>query len=362
VRDWFVTRYPESLWQVAVTLAIVASSVAIALLARLAWRFIFLPIARRTPTNADRLLLERTEKPVSIALVCIGAHVAMQRLVRIPPFDQGFTAHIVEESVGVLLVLAAALVANAALAALLTWYLTDIASRTQNEVDQHVARVIGRVLRVLILFIAATIIMGHFNIKMGAVLGAAGVASLAVALAAQDTVANMISGFMILFDRPFRIGDRIELANGRVGDVCTIGFRSTRIRSLDNRILVIPNSELSKLLVINHSEPDASEVVRLPLAVAYGTDPQRVKDLVNGILAAQSHVLPEPAPGVHFTSFGDSALQFLVVFHIDDFRERIAVVDAVHTRIAATFAAAGIKIPFPQRDVNIRSGGAPLHV
>jgi len=362
VHDWLVTRYPESMWQIAISLLIVAGAVGIALLARLAWRFVFLPIARRTPTNADQILLQRTERPVFIALICIGAHVAMQRLVRIPPFDQNFSARIVEEVFSVLLVLAIALVVNAALAAVLAWYLTDIAVRTHTDLDQRLAPVIGRALRALVFFIAATVVLGHFNIKIGALLGAAGVASLAVALAAQDTFANMISGFMILFDRPFRIGDRIELANGRVGDVRTIGMRSTRIRSVDNRILVIPNSELSKLLVVNHSEPDPSEVVRLQLGVARDTDPQRVKDLVGGILAAQPHVLQEPKPQVLFTSFGDSALQFQMVFHLESFRERDGVVDAVYTQIAATFASEGIMIPYPQRELHFRSGGAPLRV
>lgn len=360
MHDWIVTRYPESVWQIAVTIAIAAASVGIALLTRLAWRWVFLPIARRTPTNVDQLLLQRTEKPVFIALVVIGAHVAMQHLVRIPPFDESFSAHIVEEAFSVLLVLALALVVNAALSALLSWYLADVAVRTQTDLDQRLVPLIGRALRVLILFIAATVILGHFNVKIGALLGAAGVASLAVALAAQDTVANMISGFMILFDRPFRLGDRIELANGRIGDVRAIGLRSTRIRSIDNRILVIPNSELSKVLVINHSEPDASEVVRLPLGVGHDTDPQRVKDLVGGILAAQPHVLQQPEPRVQFTSVGDSALQFIVVFHVDDFRERDAVVDAVHSQIATNFATAGIKFPHPQRDLHIRNGGAPV--
>jgi len=362
VRDWFVTRYPEHLWQLAITLLIVASSVAIALLLRLAWRFAFLPVARRTQTNVDQMLLERTAKPASFALVCVGAQIAMQRLVRIPPFDQSFVAYLVAEAVGVLFVLALALVANAVLTALLSWYLTDVASRMHSDLDRRLVPVIGRILRLVILFIAAMVILGHFDIKIGAVLGAAGVASIALALAAQDTVANMVSGLMIVFDRPFRVGDRIELASGRLGDVHAIGIRSTRIRSLENRILVIPNSELSKSSVINHSEPDPTEIVRLSLGVAYGTDPQRVKDLVRGILKAQPRVLTEPAPNVQFTSFGDSALQFLAIFRVDDFRERPAVVDEVNTRIAALFAAEGIEIPFPQRDVHIRSGGAPLRV
>lgn len=356
MKDWFTGRYPEELWHAIVTLGFVLGAYVLAWIVRLVWRGALLPIARRTSTKFDQILLQKTEFPVFLAVVCLGAHVGMQRLVRIETLASSFYLNIVEETVGVLLILAMALVANAVLSAVLEWYLTEIAVRTQTDIDNQLVPIFGRVLRIIIFFIALTIILGQFEVKITAILGAAGVASLAVALAAQETIANMISGFTILVDRPFRVGDRIELGDGRIGDVREIGLRSTKILSFDNTVLIIPNSEISKSSVINHSYPDPTFRVRTMVSVAYGTDPDRVKSVLLEIAAANPKILEEPLPVVHFREFGDSSLNFLFTFSIADLLERFVVLDAVNTAIARRFAEGGIEIPFPQRDLHLRSG------
>jgi len=149
------------------------------------------------------------------------------------------------------------------------------AKKTSSTVNEAVFPILNRLVMILILCIAVVFSLGHFGVDVSSLLVFLGGGSVAIALAAQETLANMIAGFVIMFDRPFRLGDRIKLPSGEIGDVHEIGLRSTKILDFDNNIIVSPNAELTKTKIINYSYPRNEIRVVVEVKVAYGTSIER---------------------------------------------------------------------------------------
>jgi small-conductance mechanosensitive channel len=175
-------------------------------------------------------------------------------------------------------------------------------------------------------------------------------------MAAKDTLAHMISGFTLMLDRPFRIGDRIQLAGGQVGDVLDIGLRSTKIKTLDSQQLVIPNSDLCNTMVTNQSFPDKRAKGRVIVGVAYGSDVEQVKRVLMEVALEVELVLRDPAPESFFISFGDSALVMNLFFWVEHHSDLMAVSDRINTLIIKRFRENNIQIPFPTRAVIMDKG------
>src|SRR6185369_4813829 len=162
-------------------------------------------------------------------------------------------------------------------------------------------------------------ILKHFNYDVFSVVAASLKNKLAIGLAAKDTLANMISGFTLMLDQPFRIGDRIQLSGGQIGDVQDIGLRSTKIKTLDNQLLIIPNSDLCNTILTNQAFPDTRAKARINLGVAYGSDVDQVKTLLVATALEVDEVLRDPGPEAYFASFGESALQMALFFWVDEY-------------------------------------------
>lgn len=150
-------------------------------------------------------------------------------------------------------IIAAGLIAQKVAEAALGWYKENISSKTDIRLDDELIPLLRRALKVLIWALVLLIILPVYGVNISALVAALGVGSLAVALAAQDTIANIISGFMIMIDRPFRIGDKIKLPSGETVEVLEIGVRRSKFYAEDKAIVIAPNLELSKSKIINYS-------------------------------------------------------------------------------------------------------------
>ncbi len=137
--------------------------------------------------------------------------------------------------------------------ALLAWYRDNIAARTATSLDDEFIPLLSRLIKIAVWAIALLVILPLYGVNISALVATLGVSSLAVALAAQDTIANIISGFMIMVDRPFRVGDKIKIPSGETVEVLDIGVRRSRFLAEDKAIIIIPNLELSKSKIINYT-------------------------------------------------------------------------------------------------------------
>lgn len=252
------------------------------------------------------------------------------------------------EAVYVLFVILLVRVLTKLVALLLESQLDNISRRLES--DLHALAPLSRKLSTLVIvLVAAMIVLDHFSINIGSLIVSLGVGSLAVALAAQDTLANIIAGFIIAIDRPFRVGDRVELPNGKVGDVNQIGMRSTKILDFDYNLVVIANADLVKSQIINYGYPAREVRVLFAFSVAYGTDISQVREIVNRLFAAYPGMLPEPKPETYFMKFGDSGIELRGEGRVDDFKKKFDAETSLREQVYTALTAAGIEMPFPQR-------------
>ena len=182
------------------------------------------------------------------------------------------------------------------------------------------------------------------------------IVAMVVALAAKDTVANLFAGFFIMADTPYKPGDYINLDGGARGYVKTIGLRSTRIMTRDDIEITLPNSLIANSKIINESGgPKEKNRDRITINVAYGSDIDHVRSVLEGIAKNSGNVCKSPNPRVRFRTFGDSGLTFQLLFWIEKPEDRGRITDELNTAIYKQFANEKIEIPYPQRTIHIKS-------
>jgi len=208
---------------------------------------------------------------------------------------------------------------------------------------------------VVIIALAIYMIFNTWGIDMTAWLASAGVAGIAIGFAAKDTLANLISGVFILTDTPYKIGDYVILKSGERGEVTAIGIRSTRLLTRDDVELTIPNNVMGNSQVVNESGgPEEGFRFRIDIRVAYGTDLDKVREVLVEEAVSNPKVSKRPTPRVRFRAFEDNGVKCQLMAWVDEPVLRGRVVDAVIVQVYKRFAKEDIKFPFPQRDVYIK--------
>ncbi|TKX75409.1 mechanosensitive ion channel family protein [Halorubrum sp. GN11_10-6_MGM] len=198
-----------------------------------------------------------------------------------------------------------------------------------------------------------------WGIEITPLLGAAGVAGIAVGFAAKDTVANFFGGIALYFDDTYKIGDYIVLDDGTAGTVIKVGVRSTTLLTRDEVLVTVPNAALNAAKVTNESAPQRRRRVRIPIGVAYGTDVDEFEALALDVAAAEPLVLDSPKPRARFRSFGDSALQYEILCWVNGPTRRRRAQHQLNRALYVALGDAGIEIPFPKRDVAVTTAAAP---
>jgi small-conductance mechanosensitive channel len=218
---------------------------------------------------------------------------------------------------------------------------------------------ISRAVRWTLFAVVLATVLNQFGVKLGAALGAAGIVGIAVGFAAQTSLSNVISGFFLLGEKPFVLGDLIEV-DGVTGLVDNIGMISASLRTLDNRSVRIPNETLVKSKVINITRNPIRRY-DLEVGVAYHEDIDHVMRVLRETAEANEHCLDEPGPLVLFVGFGGSSINFLLGVWMA--REDYLVArNTIARDVQQAFAREGIEIPFPHSVLAGGKAGAPIEV
>jgi len=205
--------------------------------------------------------------------------------------------------------------------------------------------------------IVLIVILNIWGVNIGPFLAGLGIAGLAVALALQPTLSNVFSGISIIMDGTFKVGDVIQLENGKMGEVYRIGLRATRIKSFDNEMIIIPNSHIANAVVQNFFQPDISIRVNVEFGVEYGVDPEYIKKLAIEEIEKIDFINKEEEVRVLFTQMADSALNFKAMFWVDDIAKKWPAHQEAMSRIYRRLYEEKIGIPFPQQTVWFRDEG-----
>lgn len=227
-------------------------------------------------------------------------------------------------------------------------------------VNLGVREATGSIVRYLMLFIGLLVILQTVGIDLTALSILTGAIGLGIGFGLQNIASNFISGIIILFERPVRIGDRIAVGDVE-GDVVRIGARSTTVLTNDNIDIIIPNSKLITENVVNWTHSERKVRFRIPVSVAYATDIRRVEQALLEAAKNVYEVLATPAPAVRFISFGQSGLEFeLRAWTTTLVQRRGKFTSELNFAIYDKFKEYEIEVPYPQRDIHIRSGTIDL--
>ncbi|MBD2104625.1 mechanosensitive ion channel family protein [Leptolyngbya sp. FACHB-261] len=210
------------------------------------------------------------------------------------------------------------------------------------------------VLRYLLTVLGLTVLLPSLGINLSSLALLAGTVGIGIGLGLQSISANFISGLTLLFERPIQAGDLIEV-DGRLGTVERISVRATTIRTPDNVSVIVPNSRFTESQVVNWSHRNPTCRIHIPVGVAYGSDTRQVEAVLLKVAQGHDQVLKHPVPQAWLRSFGDSALNFELLVWIYNPQDQFRMISDLNYAIDQAFAEAGIQIPFPQRDLNIRS-------
>ena len=236
----------------------------------------------------------------------------------------------------------------------ITWYGRQ--GRKDNIFKVHTLPVFDNVGKVIIFILGGFLILLSWDVNVTGLTVSATVLVGIFGFAAQDTIANLFAGFFIMADTPYKPGDYINLDGGERGYVKTIGLRSTRIMTRDDIEITLPNSLIANSKIINESGgPKEKHRVRITINVAYGSDIDQVRSVLENIAKNSKNVCKNPNPRVRFRTFGDSGLTFQLLFWIEKPEGRGRITDELNTAIYKQFANEKIEIPFPQRTIHIKS-------
>ncbi|MEY2519725.1 MAG: potassium-dependent mechanosensitive channel [Verrucomicrobiota bacterium] len=226
----------------------------------------------------------------------------------------------------------------------------------KSGLDRSLQYAIAQIVSNLVLVIGIFLVLENTGIHLGALTVFAGAVGVGIGFGLQNIASNFISGLVILAERPITIGDRVEVA-GVVGQVQQIRARSTVIVTNDNISMIVPNSKFIDSPVTNWTYGDPRVRFRVPIGVAYGSDVNKVREALIAAGRTNSHVLEDPAPSVFLTKFGESSIDFELVVWSSEMSHRPSRFKSdLNFAIEEKLREAGIEIPFPQRDVHIRSG------
>ena len=221
-------------------------------------------------------------------------------------------------------------------------------------VDKGVQISIARLTHYAILTIGFFVLLSTLGFAMNQITILGGALGVGIGFGLQAIVNNFVSGLILLFERPIKVGDMIDVDN-QVGEVKELGLRATVVQTFDNAEIVIPNSQLISGSVINWTLTEKKIRVKVPVGVAYGSDIEKVLKILLACANDNPTVLSTPKPVALFLAFGSSSLDFELRVWIADFNDKLTVLSDLNQEIESEFESAGIEIPFPQSDLHLRS-------
>lgn len=235
---------------------------------------------------------------------------------------------------------------------------TKISKKTATKVDDILFDLLNKFAGAIVYTAAAVIALDLLGVNVMPFIAGAGVAGVAIGFAAKDTLSNLIAGVLLIVDRPFEIGDRIEVwdaprDSATWGDVIDIGLRATKIRTTDNIVIVIPNNKIMTRDIINYTLISKRIRVRINVGIAYDADLQKAREILVELAQTIEWVSETPRPKVVVRNFGDSSVDLQLRVWIENARRRMDTISAITDKIKSAFDEGGIEIPFPKRDITI---------
>lgn len=304
-------------------------------------------LAARTSSDMDDLIVDQIEEPIALAVVLLGAWFGYDHL----HFGEGvdtFMEHVFSIAVALDVTWLAARLIDAVVGN----FLAHISERSESKMVGQVTPILQKTLRATVWVLGVIMALNNAGYDVGALLAGVGIGGLAMAMAAKDFVANIFGGITVFVDKPFVVGDRVQVA-GIDGTVQEIGIRSTRIKTLAGRLVTIPNHKFTDGVVENVTAEPARKV-RIDLGLTYDTTPERIERaiaILEEIIVA--HVGTQDNTTVWFSGFGDFSLNVSAVYYVLKEADVTLTPGAINLEILRRFNAEGLAFAFPTQTIQV---------
>ncbi|MBM3941389.1 MAG: mechanosensitive ion channel family protein [SAR202 cluster bacterium] len=306
-----------------------------------------------TPTDADTRVVIALRPPVTIAIVVVGIYLAIV----VPRELNEPTRCLVNNATFVVAVALAAHALARVLSAVLGWYMEHVAPRTRSDVDERILPPMRRILVVLVYGMAVLLVLGHLHVNISPLLAGLGLGGLAVALAIQPTLANLFAGTYVMTEGAVSPGDFIELEGGVAGYVTEVSWRSTRIRTRNNNLVVVPNARLADTIITNYQLPDPVVNVVVNCGVSYDSDLEQVeqvcKEVMQQVVESSADAVQESLYYFGLDEFGDSNVNFWLMVQAKDRASTFALKSRLIQSLHGRFKQEGIVINYPVRTLQL---------
>lgn len=296
---------------------------------------------RRSKTQLDDIIVDMVEEPVVFMIIASGIWFGLDTLT----FPERLET-IIANSYHVIVALLVGWLLSRLFDALYRQYLIPLVEKSETDLDDQLAPIISKGVKVIIWSLAFIIGMNNAGYDVAALIAGLGIGGLALAMAAKDTVSNIFGGFTIFTDKPFTIGDRVKVG-GFDGTVSEIGLRSTRLKTLDGRIVTIPNSTFADSAVENVSWESSRKVV-LNIGLVYDTTPDQIEQAMRILKdISDKHPSTENDTWIAFNAFGDFALNICFIYYIKKGEDIGATQTDINLSILRAINENGLEMAFP---------------
>lgn len=304
----------------------------------------------KTKTDIDDIIIGHIEKPLRIFIMAGAFFLGLETLKIISPYKIW-----IDRLFFVLAIFLISKVLVGVFNVLVTrWF-------ARQHGFERSPKLINLVIKISIYLIALIILLSHFNIEITPLVATLGIGGLAVGLALQNTLANLFAGIHLISDKPIRVGDYIEIDENIKGYVDDIGWRSTRIRTLPNTIIIVPNAKLAESVIVNDSMPDLQMAVLVQCGVAYQSDLKKVEEVTIDVAKKIQKTVPgavkDFVPFIRYHTFGDSNINFTVILRGEKFVDRYLITHEFIKALKERYDKEGIEISWPVRKIYYGNSG-----
>jgi len=307
-------------------------------------------ITARTESNLDNMLISVLKKPVKWLIIFTGIKLAFLSL----DLRNGNGRFIDDISSAVLILIITYIVSAIVNLVIRTWG-KDVTGRIDSRINDDLVPLFSNVARVIIISIGILMVLSIFEINIAPLLASLGIAGFAIGFAIKDSLSNIIAGVILILDQSFAVGDKVVI-EGDMGIIKEVGLRNTKLMTFDNEVIVIPNGDLMNKKFKNFVLPDPTIRVVVNFGVAYGSDVDRVEEVVLNEIRGIQGIAEEPEPAVIFTEMADFSLNMQAKFWVPDYVDQYAKWLEATKLIYKALVREGIDIPFPTHTVYVESG------
>ena len=343
---WNKTYYHNSLKDWGISLLFILGGIIVAKLLFYLSRTVFKKLAEKTKSKLDDLLIDKLEEPIVLSLVLTSIWIAVARLHFTDSADE-----FLGNSFHLLIAINVTWLIARVVDALIVEYIVPIVEKTESQMDDQIMPIIRKGIKGIIWTLGIIVGLNNAGYDVGALIAGIGIGGLALALAAKDTVSNIFGGIMIFLDKPFKLGERIQVS-GIDGIVEEVGIRSTRVRTLTGRLVTIPNKTFSDSNIENVTEEPSRKIV-LNLGMTYDTTPEKM-ELAMQILAdlcKENQDKIEEKKSIGFNAFGDFNLGILFIYYIKPEADILDTQTLFNLEILKRYNAEGLEFAFPTQTV-----------